>query len=198
MSQLKIKPKGKKKEAKALALPVIREDAAGIDIGATLIHVAVGPGRDEEPVRTFQTFTRDLKAIAVWLRTVGVKTVAMESTGVYWIPLYELLESEGFEVLLVNAHHVKRVPGRKTDVSDAQWLQYLHSVGLLQGSFRPNEAICAIRSIEDTYCFGIRSEHVALPNGTTSGIVGASSLGLYPDDAEGADPDESTIAQCDQ
>jgi len=116
MSQLKIKPKGKKKEAKALALPVIREDAAGIDIGATLIHVAVGPGQDEEPVRTFQTFTRDLKAIAVWLRTVGVKTVAMESTGVYWIPLYELLESEGFEVLLVNAHHVKRVPGRKTDV----------------------------------------------------------------------------------
>jgi len=95
MSQLKIKPKGKKKEAKALALPVIREDAAGIDIGATLIHVAVGPGQDEEPVRTFQTFTRDLKAIAVWLRTVGVKTVAMESTGVYWIPLYELLESEG-------------------------------------------------------------------------------------------------------
>jgi transposase len=147
MSQLKIKPKGKKKEAKALALPVIREDAAGIDIGATLIHVAVGPGRDEEPVRTFQTFTRDLKAIAVWLRTVGVKTVAMESTGVYWIPLYELLESEGFEVLLVNAHHVKHVPGRKTDVSDAQWLQYLHSVGLLQGSFRPNEAICAIRSM---------------------------------------------------
>ena len=87
MSQLKIKREGKKKEAKALALPVIREDAAGIDIGATLIHVAVAPGRDEEPVRTFETFTRDLRAIAVWLRGVGVKTVAMESTGVYWIPL---------------------------------------------------------------------------------------------------------------
>jgi transposase len=147
VSQLKIRQKEKKKEAKALALPVIREDAAGIDIGATLIHVAVAPGRDEEPVRTFETFTRDLRAIAVWLRGVGVKTVAMESTGVYWIPLYELLESEGFEVLLVNAHHVKHVPGRKTDVSDAQWLQYLHAVGLLQGSFRPNEAICAIRSM---------------------------------------------------
>ena len=118
MSQMKIKQKRKKREMKAVQLPVIREDAAGIDIGATLIHVAVGPGRDEEPVRTFETFTRDLKAIVLWLRAVGVKTVAMESTGVYWIPLYELLESEGFEVLLVNAQHIKQVPGRKTDVKD--------------------------------------------------------------------------------
>jgi transposase len=146
MSQIKIKQK-RKKEVKVVQLPVIREDAAGIDIGATQICVAVGPGRDEEPVRTFETFTRDLKAIAVWLQAVGVKTVAMESTGVYWIPLHELLESEGFEVLLVNAQHVKHVPGRKSDVCDAQWLQYLHSVGLLQGSFRPAEDICAIRSM---------------------------------------------------
>ena len=95
MCQMKIKQKRKKREMKAAPLPVIREDAAGIDIGATLIHVAVGPGRDEEPVRTFETFTRDLKAIVLWLQAVRVKTVAMESTGVYWIPLYELLESEG-------------------------------------------------------------------------------------------------------
>ena len=147
MCQMKIKQKRKKREMKAAPLPVIREDAAGIDIGATLIHVAVGPGRDEEPVRTFETFTRDLKAIVLWLQAVRVKTVAMESTGVYWIPLYELLESEGFEVLLVNAQPVKHVPGRKSAVSDAQWLPYLHSVGLLQGSFRPAEAICAIRSM---------------------------------------------------
>ena len=87
MSQIKGKQKGKKREVKVVQLPVIRDDAAGIDIGATQICVAVSPARDEEPVRTFETFTRDLKAITVWLRAVGVKTVAMESTGVYWIPL---------------------------------------------------------------------------------------------------------------
>lgn len=138
----------KRKQVKAAySMPVIRPDAAGIDIGATQIHVAVGGDVDEQPVRTFETFTRDLVAIADWLTAVGVKTVAMESTGVYWIPLYQYLESRGFEVLLVNAHHVKNVPGRKTDVKDAAWIQLLHSVGLLRGSFRPAEQICALRAI---------------------------------------------------
>jgi transposase len=131
----------------AYSLPVIRPDTAGIDIGATQIHVAVGPDRDEQPVRTFETFTRDLVAIADWLTAAGVKSAAMESTGVYWIPLYQYLESRGFEVLLVNAHHVKNVPGRKTDVGDAAWIQLLHSVGLLRGSFHPAEQICAIRAL---------------------------------------------------
>jgi len=127
-------------------LPVIRADAAGIDIGATQIHVAV-PADREQPVRQFGSFTRDLLAIADYLQRLGIQTVAMESTGVYWIPLYELLENRGLEVVLVNARHVKHVPGRKSDVSDAQWLQYLQAVGLLQGSFRPDEEICAIRSL---------------------------------------------------
>jgi transposase len=98
-------------------------------------------------VRKFETFTRDLLEAVAWLKKCKIRTIAMESTGVYWIPLYQLLEEHGFEVNLVNARHVKNVPGRKTDVSDAQWLQYLHSVGLLHGSFRPTQEICALRSI---------------------------------------------------
>ncbi len=137
----------RKQEKSAYSLPVIRPETAGIDIGATQIHVAVSPSRDAEAVREFGTFTEDLRAIADWLRATGVKSVAMESTGVYWIPLYQYLESCGFEVLLVNAHHIKNVPGRKTDVGDAAWIQLLHSVGLLSGSFRPAGEICAIRAI---------------------------------------------------
>ncbi len=98
-------------------------------------------------MRCFTSFTDDLQAIAHWLKACGVQTVAMESTGVYWIPIFQILESAGFAVCLVNARHVKNVPGRKTDVSDAQWLQYLHAVGLLRASFRPPEAICALRSV---------------------------------------------------
>jgi transposase len=128
-------------------LPVLRSDASGIDIGARMIHVAVAEGRDSEPVRTFPTFTEDLVALADWLQQVGITTVAMESTGVYWIPLYQILEERGIEVYLVNARHVKNVPGRKTDVSDCQWLQFLHSVGLLNHSFRPAQAICTIRTL---------------------------------------------------
>jgi hypothetical protein len=139
--------KRRKQEKTVDALPVICPDTAGIDIGATQIHVAVAANRDEQPVRTFESFTRDLVAIADWLTVVGVKSVAMESTGVYWIPLYQYLESRGFEVLLVNAHHVKNVPGRKTDVADAAWIQLLHAVGLLRGSFRPAGQICAIRAL---------------------------------------------------
>ena len=128
-------------------LPVLHPDAAGIDIGASELFVAVPADRDADPVRCFATFTQDLNALADWLQRCGVRSVAMESTSVYWIPVYQILESRGFEVYLVNAHHVKNVPGRKTDVSDCQWIQYLHSVGLLRGSFRPPAAICAIRSL---------------------------------------------------
>jgi transposase len=128
-------------------LPVLHEDAAGIDIGAEEIFVAVPTDRVLDPVRSFGTFTRDLHELADWLRDCGVRTVAMESTGVYWIPLYQILETRGFDVFLVNAQHVKNVPGRKSDVSDCQWIQYLHSVGLLKGSFRPPDEICVIRSL---------------------------------------------------
>ena len=137
----------RKQDKSVYALPVIRPDTAGVDIGATQIHVAVAPDRETEPVRIFGTFTQDLNAIADWLRSTGVKSVAMESTGVYWIPLFQHLESCGFEVVLVNAHHVKNVPGRKTDVADAAWIQFLHSVGLLRGSFRPAGDVCAIRAL---------------------------------------------------
>ena len=122
-------------------------DSAGIDMGAKEIWVAVPPDRAEKSVRKFGAFTRDLIAIVQWLVQCGVRSVAMESTGVYWIPLYQLLEDAGLKVCLVNARHVKNVPGRKSDVRDCQWLQYLLSVGLLLGSFRPAQAICAARSI---------------------------------------------------
>ena len=121
-------------------------DAAGIDVGSRFHVVAVAPGRDAEPVRTFQSFTQDLHRLADWLKTVGITTVAMESTGVYWIPVFEILEAQGFEVLLVNARDVKQVPGRKTDVNDAQWLQQLHQFGLLRGSFRPRQYVVTLRA----------------------------------------------------
>jgi transposase len=128
-------------------LPVLHADAAGIDIGAEEIFVAVPADRSNESVRSFGSFTRDLHELADWLQECHVRTVAMESTGVYWIPLFQILETRGLQVFLVNAQHVKNVPGRKSDVSDCQWIQYLHSVGLLKASFRPPDEICAIRSL---------------------------------------------------
>lgn len=125
----------------------MRPDAGGIDIGATSIYVAVPPDRAAPAVRKFGTFTEDLHALADWLQACGVVTVAMESTGVYWIPLFQILEDRGIEVCLVNARHVKNVPGRKTDVQDCQWLQFLHAVGLLHASFRPPKEVCAVRAI---------------------------------------------------
>jgi transposase len=122
-------------------------DAAGIDIGATELYVAVPSERSDNPVRCFGTFTEDIIALAQWLKACRIQSVAMESTGVYWIPVFQILEDHGFEVCLVNARHVKNVPGRKTDVLDCQWLQYLHSVGLLRGSFRPAQQVCAVRSL---------------------------------------------------
>jgi transposase len=129
------------------ALGQINENAAGIDIGAEEFYVAVPKGRDAESVRSFPTFTADIRRLADWLTQCGIDTVAMESTGVYWIPLYEMLEELGFRVYLVNARHLKNVSGRKTDVLDCQWLQQLHTYGLLKASFRPSEQICAIRSV---------------------------------------------------
>ena len=120
--------------------------AAAIDIGATLHVAAVGPDRDPEPVRSFGTFTADLHRLADWLVQCGVTTVAMEATSVYWIPAYEVLEQRGLEVVLVNARDAKHVPGRKTDVSDAQWLQRLHEYGLLRGSFRPKGEVATLRA----------------------------------------------------
>jgi len=127
--------------------PVLEPNAAGVDIGATEIYIAVPADRDSQPVRRFATFTEDLWAAVDWLKRCGIETVAMESTGVYWIPLFQMLEGRGLKVWLVNARHVKNVPGRKTDVSDCQWLQYLHAVGLLRASFRPEQQVCAVRSL---------------------------------------------------
>lgn len=142
-----MRKRNRKKPARQVALRKLRADAAGIDVGATEIYVAVGPERDPEPVRRFASFTSDLERMAAWLEACGVTTVALESTGVYWIPVYDILEAHGFEVCLVNAQHVKNVPGRKSDVLDCQWLQYLHSVGLLRASFRPPSEICELRTL---------------------------------------------------
>ena len=128
-------------------LEKIHLNAAGIDIGSESHWVAVPEDRDEQPVREFKSFTHELIALADWLAACGIDTVAMESTGVYWIPLYEILEERGMEVLLVNARHVKGVPGRKTDILDCQWIQQLHTFGLLRGSFRPDAPITAVRSL---------------------------------------------------
>lgn len=137
----------KLKKGKTQALTITHPNAAGIDIGSASHYVAVPPDRDDEAVREFPSFTADLEALADWLKACKVDTVAMESTGVYWIPLFELLESRGFTVLLVNARHVKNVSGRKSDVLDCQWLQQLMTYGLLKGAFRPSEAVCVLRAL---------------------------------------------------
>ncbi len=139
-------------------LSLMHPDAAGIDIGSAAHFVAVPVDRDDEPVREFASFTADLNALADWLGRCEVKIVAMESTGVYWIPLYELLQRRGFEVLLVNARHVKNVSGRKSDVLDCQWLQQLLSFGLLRGAFRPDDKVCELRSITRQRAMLLRSQ----------------------------------------
>ena len=142
--------KPKKRRRKKVRLPAslqqVNLDAAGIDIGAGEHYVSVPADRDEQAVRQFTTLTMDLYAIADWLESCEIKTVAMESTGVYWIPLMEVLEERGFEVLLVDPHKLKNVSGRKTDVLDCQWIQQLHTYGLLAGAFRPPDDVCALRS----------------------------------------------------
>lgn len=140
------KTKQQRRTADGTHLPVVHPHAAGIDIGARFHVAAVGPGRMAEPVRTFASFTHELHRLAEWLHAAGITSVAMESTGIYWIPVYEVLEARGFEVVLVNARDAKTVPGRKTDVNDAQWLQRLHEYGLLRASFRPSRDIVALRA----------------------------------------------------
>ena len=136
-------------------LEVVHPHAAGIDVGNSAHDVAVRPDRDSEPVRRFECFTADLHRMADWLQSCGVETVAMQSTGVYWIPLYEILEERGLEVYLVNARHTKNLPGRKSDVQESQWLLKLHTYGLLNNSFQPVSEIRGLR----TY-WRQRGEHV--------------------------------------
>lgn len=127
-------------------MPLVNQNAAGIDIGSKEHYVAVPIDRAEKSVRSFQTFTSDLYALADWLKECKIDTVVMESTGVYWIPIFQILEEKGFRVCLVNAKHAKNVPGRKSDVSDCQWLQKLHSFGLLASSFQPDAITRELRT----------------------------------------------------
>jgi hypothetical protein len=145
-TQRKGKKKGSPKAVKLDSLKQLNLNAAGLDIGSAEIWACVPEDRAEEAVRAFPSFTPDLYALADWLAACGVETVAMESTGVYWIPIYEILAEKGFEVYLVNARHIKNVPGKKSDVMDCQWLQQLHTYGLLQASFRPEDDMVALRS----------------------------------------------------
>ena len=127
-------------------LTIVHPDAAGIDVGNSTHYVAVRPDRDPDSVRRFDCFTADLHRLADWLQQCGVTTVAMQSTGVYWIPLYEILDARGLEVYLVNARHTKNLPGRKTDVQESQWLLKLHTYGLLRNSFHPSADIRIVRT----------------------------------------------------
>jgi transposase len=137
-------------------------NAGGIDIGAREIFVAVPPDRDENPVRVFATFTEDLEAMARWLVSCGITTVAMESTGVYWIPPYDVLEQHGIKPCLVDARGMKNVPGRRTDWHECQWIQFLHSVGLLRAAFRPEGEVCEVRSLMRHRCDLVQmaSQHI--------------------------------------
>jgi transposase len=143
----------KRKKKKTLSIPRLENlkqinlNAAGIDVGASELYVCVPQDRDPKPVRVFQTFTDDLHQLAAWLKQCGISSVAMEATGIYWIPLYEVLEAAGFEVKLANAREAKNLPGRKSDILDCQWIQQLHSYGLLTASFRPSQSIVALRSL---------------------------------------------------
>jgi transposase len=149
------KPKNSIKKAKTSQenikvskdLPIVNSHAAGIDIGSRSHYVAAPTKENEIAVREFGSFNTDLDELVTWLKSCGVKTVAMESTGIYWIPLYEKLEENGLEAVLVNASHIKNVPGRKSDVKDCQWIQKLHSHGLLRGAFRPKEDVLKLRSV---------------------------------------------------
>ncbi|MEY1032832.1 IS110 family transposase, partial [Providencia stuartii] len=135
-----------KLKPKSQSLPVINPNAAGIDIGGRFHVIAVPPDRSDKSVQTFKAFTGDIHNMARWLTKCRITNVAMESTGVYWVPVYEILEEHGFEVVLSNARDTRAVPGRKTDVGDAQWIQRLHACGLLKASFRPDATIAELRT----------------------------------------------------
>lgn len=141
---------------------IVHPNAAGIDVGAAEHYVAVPAGRDAQPVRQFGACTEDLIAMEQWLKQCGVDTVALESTGVYWIPLYELLEARGFKVILANARAVKNVPGRKSDVLDCQWLAQLTAYGLVSSAFRPAGEVCALRELvrQRQMLIGMQAQHI--------------------------------------
>ncbi len=130
----------------ASAIKIINPDSAGIDIGAYSHFVAVPVERNKDNVKEFGCYTPDIQKMITWLRQCKIKTIVMESTGSYWIPVFEMLEQAGFEVNLVDAHHVKNIRGRKSDVIDCQWLQQLHAHGLLSAAFRPEDKIVELRS----------------------------------------------------
>jgi transposase len=136
----------RKMQSEDLSLEVIHPDAAGIDIGNESHYAAVPPSRDSQPVREFGCTTAELKAMAVWLQQCRIRTVAMQSTGVYWVAVYDILEQAGLEVYLVNARDTKNLPGRKSDVQESQWLMKLHTYGLLRNSFRPSQEIRVMRT----------------------------------------------------
>ncbi len=161
MAKSRAKPR-RRNQAAPTALPRVNPNAAGIDVGGAFHYVAVPADRDDQPVREFAAFTGELYRMAEWLKACGIETVAMESTGVYWIPVFQVLEERGFEVKLVDARQLKRVPGRKTDVSDCQWLQQLHSFGLLAGAFRPDDQVCVLRSYmrQRAMLVGYAGQHV--------------------------------------
>jgi transposase len=140
------KQKSQERQSSSVSLPVLFPDTAGIDIGSKSHFVAVPSERDNNPIREFATFTADLHKMVNWLKECKIKTIIMESTGVFWIPAFELLESNGFNVKLVNARHVKNVSAHKTDVLDCQWLQQLGTFGLIKGAFRPADAILPLRA----------------------------------------------------
>ena len=156
MNRRRKKKAGNEQQDWSVNLDVVHPNAAGIDMGNESHYVAVPPDRDAEPVRQFACFTEALQQMAAWLKSCGIDTVAMQSTGVYWLPVYEILTEEGLQVFLVNARHTKNLPGRKTDVQECQWLLQLHSFGLLNNSFRPPEEICVLRAY-----WRQRAEHVA-------------------------------------
>jgi Transposase len=168
-----VRKRKQKQKKNAAELPILNPAAAGIDIGATEIYVAVRPDRDPEPVRSFSTFTEDLHRLEDWLKACGIETVAMESTGVYWIPLFQILEARGFQVCLVNARYYQNVPGRRTDVSDCQWVMLL------------------------AFCWIAAAFVSASGSGLRAPIAGASSGESHSDslqpriaDAEGVESDE--------
>jgi len=136
----------RKIQSEDLSLELVHRDAAGIDIVNESHYVAVPPSRDNQPVRRFGCTTAELKAMAAWLKQCGIRTVAMQSTGVYWIAVYDIFEQAGLEVYLVNARDTKNLPGRKSDVQESQWLMKLHTYGLLRNSFRPSQEIRTMRT----------------------------------------------------
>ena len=146
MKHTSVKKNIQEGQSSSNSLPILFPHTAGIDIGSKSHFVAVPSDCDPEPVREFSTFTADLYKMVNWLKDCKIKTVIMESTGVFWIPAFELLESNGFEVKLVNARHVKNVSAHKTDVLDCQWLQQLGTFGLLKSAFRPNDLILPLRA----------------------------------------------------